>query len=144
MSLSSLYQWIRWQHGSRARRPHQAGRRPRRSLEVECLEDRFLLSTGISEFPTLTSPSNPNGICLGPDGKVWFTEAVGNKIGVMNATGATKEFTVPTANAGLGAITAGPDGALWFIEEIPHQIGRITLSGTVTEFAVPTPLPIFV
>src|SRR5258708_14934138 len=104
MSLSSLYQWIRWQHGSRARRPHQAARLPRRSLEGGCLEDRFLLSTGISEFPTLTSPSNPHGICLGQDGKVWLTEAVGNKIGVMNATGATKEFTLPTACPGHGAI----------------------------------------
>jgi hypothetical protein len=36
----------------------------------------------ITEFLLPTAGSNPGGITLGPDGKMWFTEqSLGNKIG---------------------------------------------------------------
>jgi streptogramin lyase len=35
----------------------------------------------ITEFPIPTPDSGPEGIALGPDGAIWFTENTGNKIG---------------------------------------------------------------
>jgi hypothetical protein len=36
---------------------------------------------GVTEFSIPTFNSGPNRIALGPDGNLWFTEALGNKIG---------------------------------------------------------------
>ena len=41
----------------------------------------FALSGKIREFPVPTATSGPLGITAGPDGNLWFTEALGNKIG---------------------------------------------------------------
>jgi hypothetical protein len=57
--------------------------------------------------------SDPGAIAAGPDGALWFTELVANKIGRITTAGAMTEFNVPTPP---GLITAGPDGALWFTE----------------------------
>ena len=47
--------------------------------------------TGISQGPT--------GITNGPDGALWFTESVGNKIGRITIAGAISEYAIPTANS---------------------------------------------
>ena len=39
----------------------------------------------------------PWGIAAGPDGNLWFTEEVGDKIGRITPVGAVTEFPVPTA-----------------------------------------------
>src|SRR2546421_5960200 len=109
-------------------------RAPLPRLRLECLEDRLLLSLGITEFPTLTSNTNPTGITTGPDGNLWFTEALGNQIGRITPGGAITEFKIPTDDAYPFSITTGPDRNLWFTEQDVGQIGRITPSGTVTEF----------
>ena len=41
------------------------------------------LSGKIREFPIPTASSHPDGITAGPDGNLWFTEEVGNKIGQL-------------------------------------------------------------
>ena len=93
----------------------------------------------ITEFPVPTASSDPFGITLGPDGKMWFTEDAGNKIGKITTGGSFTEFPVPTASSDPSGITAGPDGNLWFAESNTNKIGRITTSGSFTEFPVPTP-----
>jgi streptogramin lyase len=109
--------------------------------KVEILEDRYLPSGGIAEFPIPTLNSGPNGITAGPDGNIWFTEQSGNKIGRITPTGGiTGEFSIPTGNSGPISITTGPDGNLWFLEFNGNKIGRMTPAGVVTgEFPVATP-----
>lgn len=46
------------------------------------------------EFPTPTTPSQPQGLAGGPDGGAWFTESYGGKMGHVTAAGIS-EFTVP-------------------------------------------------
>ncbi|MGZ3644267.1 MAG: virginiamycin B lyase family protein [Ktedonobacteraceae bacterium] len=91
----------------------------------------------ITEFPVPTSNSLPQGITLGPDGNLWFTEYSGNKIGRITPTGTITEYPIPTANSSLTSITSGPDGNLWFTEYYPGKIGRITPIGTITEYSLP-------
>jgi len=86
----------------------------------------------ITEFP---ASGGPGGITAGPDGALWFTEFVGNKIGRMTTAGVVTEFPIPTANASPREIVAGPDGNLWFTEEDGNKIGRITIGGVITEFS---------
>jgi hypothetical protein len=85
-----------------------------------------------------TVGSNPLGITAGPDGNLWFTEEIGDKIGRITTAGAITEFPVPAAGSMPFYITAGPDGNLWFTELYGDKIGRITTAGAITEFPVPT------
>ncbi|MDQ2809232.1 MAG: S-layer homology domain-containing protein [Chloroflexota bacterium] len=94
----------------------------------------------ITEFPVPSAASQPNGICAGPDGNVWFVESASNTIGRISSSGVISEFVVPTMldTPNLLDITAGPDGNLWFTESAANKIGQITPSGVVTEFDIPT------
>jgi virginiamycin B lyase len=102
---------------------------------------RITTAGAITEFPIPTPSSGPQGITLGPDGALWFTEAASNanKIGRITTAGAITEFPIPTPGSGPPGITSGPDGALWFTELIGNKIGRITTAGVITEFPIPTP-----
>lgn len=80
----------------------------------------------------------PAGIAAGPDGALWFTEQIGQKIGRITTSGTITEYPISNPSAPYG-ITAGPDGALWFAEQVFNRIGRITTAGAVTEYPVPTP-----
>ncbi|MBZ9594275.1 DUF11 domain-containing protein [Streptomyces erythrochromogenes] len=73
----------------------------------------------------------------GPDGNLWFTEILGNRIGRITTGGVVTEYDLPHPDSGPDVITAGPDGRLWFTELFGNRIGRITTDGTVTEYDVP-------
>ena len=94
-------------------------------------------TTTISELSTGITPSSGlQRITSGPDGNLWFTEAVGNRIARITTNGVVTEFSNGISNgAEPYGITAGPDGNLWFTEPSADQIGRITVNGTVTEFS---------
>ncbi len=111
----------------------------RRRPVIEPMEARQLLAT-VAEFPVPTANSNPIGIVAGSDGNLWFTEILGNKIGMINpTTHAATDFAVPTANANPYGIAAGPDGNLWFTENAANKIGTINpATHVITEFALPT------
>jgi len=89
----------------------------------------------LTEVAVPTSNSVPEGITLGSDGNLWFTEFQGGKIGRITPSGTITEFS------GLGGapfwITAGPNGNLWFTETT-NAVGEMTTAGKlVGEFALP-------
>src|SRR5579862_687532 len=90
------------------------------------------------------------GLVGGPDGNMWFTEALfgtvaeaveNNGIGRITPSGAITVFPVPTPNSLPEDIVVGPDGNLWFTESLANQIGRITPSGAITEYRLPIAQP---
>jgi virginiamycin B lyase len=81
--------------------------------------------TGFTEFSPLTADSKPQGITVGPDGALWFTEEAGNKIGQLTTAGHFSEFTIPTAGSAPFGIVTGSDGHLWFTEFSGNKIGDI-------------------
>jgi streptogramin lyase len=106
---------------------------------LESLEDRALLSGGITEFPIPTPGSGPVGITLGPDGNLWFTENANNHIGRMTPAGSMEEFPIITSGGDPWGITTGPDGNLWFTEYFGNMIGRMTTDGSLVEYPIRTP-----
>jgi virginiamycin B lyase len=87
-----------------------------------------------------------NGITVGPDGALWFTNFAHNSIGRITTSGTISTY------AGIGVdnpagITTGPDGALWFTNAgngadrgTDHgSIGRITTTGEVTNYTYSGP-----
>src|SRR5437879_6112879 len=92
----------------------------------------------ITEFPIPSVPGSPLGIAEGPDGNMWFTEQLPNKIGRITPDGRITEYPIPTPNSSPYLITKGPDFALWFTEYATSKIGRIIAQGHgVSEFALP-------
>ncbi len=96
--------------------------------------------------PTSTPPSltftiysvSPNagliGITPGPDGAVWFAEAITNKIGRITTSGQIMEFQLPAGNAGPWSIITGPDGALWFTQNNGRSpVASVSTAGQFTE-----------
>ena len=76
--------------------------------------------------------SGPQGISIGPDGALWFTDSA-DKIGRITTQGQVTEFALSTWAHPMG-ITTGPDGALWFTQGW-GPLGRITTQGHITLFS---------
>ncbi len=82
----------------------------------------------ITEFPVPIAGSEPWGITLGPDGKMWFTDPGANKIGRITTSGTVTEFLLPSGGGSFPQrIASGRGNKVWFTEEIA-KIGRITTS----------------
>jgi hypothetical protein len=110
---------------------------------------------------------NAQGLTMGPDGNLWFTDFLSDqgfsccgRVGRVTPSGTITEFSIPlpsgadtfTSNR-LREISTGPDGNLWFTEggyrlsdfgaatlptPFPSSLGRITPTGVLTEIRVPT------
>jgi streptogramin lyase len=101
----------------------------------------------ITEFALPNGGSGPGpAILVGPDGNLWFTELLGDRIGRFSLADSTiTEFQVsrpprlPVGNGNLLIMTVGPDNNLWFVEFDGNRIGTITLDGNLTEFDLPSP-----
>jgi virginiamycin B lyase len=74
---------------------------------------------GITEYPpgALATGSNPDGMTVGPDGAIWFTEFGGNKIGRITTSGVITEYGPLVSGSHPSDIALGPDGRLWFTIE---------------------------
>jgi hypothetical protein len=81
-----------------------------------------------NEFPVPTQNSDLIDITAGPDGNLWFTEALANRIGQITPDGTIIEFTIPTANSFPSSITAGPDGNVWFMSSRSRMIAASVLA----------------
>ncbi len=82
------------------------------------------------------------GINNGPDGNIWFTNAVSNLFGNINpTTHVITTYPVPTLGSNVEDIYAGDDNAMWFDEPSSGKIGRFDLAThAITEYPVPNPL----
>jgi parallel beta-helix repeat protein len=94
-------------------------------------------------YDAILSPGNtaPAVIKAGPDGNLWFTEAIGNVVARITPAGAITQFLVPTPNSAPGGLTTGLDGNLWFTEGLGNQIGRLNLNNTGLTISPASPLP---
>lgn len=97
-------------------------------------------AVGLSQVITQFDVGASDGIALGPDGAMWFTDLQFSRIGRIDSNGDVSLFALPPELFPAG-IAIGPDENLWFTENgVPARIGRITTAGVLTEFALPNPL----
>jgi streptogramin lyase len=81
--------------------------------------------------PKSAKPGDLRYITSSPDGNVWFTENLSDKIGRVNVSAnpiTVDEFSLATKGAQPEGIAMGPDGAIWFAEFHSKMIGRIALN----------------
>ena len=85
----------------------------------------------VTEFSRgITPGAEPQGIAMGPDGDMWFTELGADKIGRITPAGVVTEFPLPAGSVPFD-IAAGHDGTMWFSEFRAGKIGRIAMDGTL-------------
>jgi streptogramin lyase len=78
-----------------------------------------------------------NGMTLGPDGNVWFTEA--SHVGKITPGGTITEFLFKdgSGNNYYDGITAGPDGNLWVAEYFAATVTKVVpATGAMTSFTL--------
>lgn len=91
-------------------------------------------------IPLPNPRSGPTTVAVAADGRVWFTESSGDRIGRVNPEGTgLVEFPLPHPGSAPRIIARGSDGNMWFSEHGGNRIGRITPEGQITEFDIPTP-----
>lgn len=93
----------------------------------------------VTEYPLPSRDrmhANPEGIAVGSDGAIWFSEPLLARMGRIDVhTHAVTEFPIPPAGAVAPAdVTAGPDGALWFDG---GPIGRMATDGDTRQYDLP-------
>lgn len=99
------------------------------------------LQVPIKEFAVPTKGAHPHDPAVGPDGALWFTEQMANKIGRLDpATGKFTEFPLPTEpNAGPHGLVAGPDGDIWFTANFGGYIGKLNpQTRKLTQYKMPS------
>jgi virginiamycin B lyase len=98
------------------------------------------LKVSIQEWPVPTKGAHPHDPAVGPDGALWFTEQMVNKLGRLDPkTGAIQEYPLPSdKNAGPHGLVADKEGHIWFTANFGGYIGKLDpRTGKVTEYKMP-------
>jgi virginiamycin B lyase len=87
---------------------------------------RFDPST--AQFSTVNIPTNssfPMRVTADHENRIWFTELLGNKIGMYDSTSnSLKEYPVPTNVSGPADLTFDQYGTLWFTETYNQSVAK--------------------
>ncbi len=83
---------------------------------------------------------SPRAVVAGPDGNLWFTSQVTNKVGRITTSGTeVKQYSLPSGSLPHGIATdPQKESRLWFTDYGTSKIGRISTSGTeLKEYELP-------
>jgi virginiamycin B lyase len=99
------------------------------------------LKVTIMEWAVPTKGAHPHDPAVGPDGALWFTEQMTNKIGRLDPkSGAFKEYALKVEDSGPHGLVADREGNIWFTGNFKGYIGKLDpRTGTVTEYKIPDP-----
>src|SRR6266849_9080026 len=95
----------------------------------------------IKEWDVPTPNARPHDPALAPDGSLWVTEQMANKLGRLDPrTGQFKEFSLKTPESGPHGLVADREGNIWFTANFKGYIGKLNpKTGEVTEYHMPDP-----
>src|SRR3974390_2571968 len=81
----------------------------------------------IREWAVPTKGAHPHDPAVGPDGSLWFTEQMTNKLGRLDPkTGQFKEYPLTESeNPGPHGLVADRDGNIWFTANFGGYIGKL-------------------
>src|SRR6267378_6600071 len=101
--------------------------------------DVSALKVTIREWDVPTKGAHPHDPAVGPDGALWFTEQLQNKLGRVDPkTGIFKEYALKIEDSGPHGLVADSNGNIWFTGNGKGYIGKLDpRSGSVTEYMMP-------
>lgn len=99
------------------------------------------LQVEIKEYDVPTPHARPHDPAIAPDGALWVTEQMANKLGRLDPnTGQFREYPLKTADSGPHGLVADKDGNIWFAAIFKGYIGKLDpKTGEVTEYPIPDP-----
>ena len=91
------------------------------------------------EWEVPTPKSRPHDPAWAPDGSLWWTGQLANKLGRLDPkTGEIKEYALKTPDSGPHGLVADKDGNIWFTANFKAYIGKLNpKTGEVTEYPTP-------
>src|SRR5271169_385998 len=98
------------------------------------------LKVTIREWTVPSKGGHPHDPAVGPDGALWFTEQMTNKLGRLDPkTGEFKEYPLAEGkNSGPHGLVADHEGNIWFTANFGGYIGKLDpRTGNVTEYKMP-------
>ena len=98
------------------------------------------LKVTIREWSVPTKGAHPHDPAVGPDGALWFTEQMSNKLGRLDPkTGKFKEYPLVSGkNSGPHGLVADQFGNIWYTANFGGYIGKLDPNtGKVTEYQMP-------
>src|SRR5437899_6482866 len=83
----------------------------------------------IKEWDVPTPDSRPHDPAVAPDGSLWYTGQMANKLGRLDpATGKFKEFPLKTTGSGPHGLATDTEGNIWFTAISKGYIGKLNPS----------------
>lgn len=79
------------------------------------------------EVSTVELPYGVGALASDSQGRVWFSDAPGAKLGYLDTDGKVHELALPKNPRLIRSMAEGPDGAMWFADQAAKVIGRIKL-----------------
>jgi virginiamycin B lyase len=97
------------------------------------------LKVTIHEYDVPTPNSRPHDPAVAPDGSLWYTGQLANKLGRLDPkTGEIKEYPLKTPDSGPHGLAADNDGNIWFTANFKGYVGKLDpRTGNVTEYPMP-------
>src|SRR5712664_348346 len=97
------------------------------------------LKATIKEWDVPTKGAHPHDPAMAPDGSLWFTEQLQNKLGRFDpASGAFKEYPLKVEDSGPHGLVADSNGNIWFTGNGKGYIGKLDpKTGNVTAYKMP-------
>jgi virginiamycin B lyase len=94
------------------------------------------LKVAINEYQVPTANARPHDPAAAPDGGLWFTEQMANKLGRLDPdTGKFKEYPLKTPNSGPHGLVADAQGDIWFAAIFAGYVGKLDpKTGEITEY----------
>jgi len=98
-------------------------------------------NVSIREFDVPTPRSRPHDPAVAPDGSLWYTGQMANKLGRLDpVTGKITELPLRIPDSGPHGLVADPHGNIWFTANFKAYIGKLDpKTGKVTEYHMPDP-----
>ncbi len=91
----------------------------------------------ITEVPTPSTFSLPQGVDIAGDGSIWYAETSAGKIAQLKANQTSAEFAIP--NGGQPVTVKIAANGIWFTDGSNHAIGLLNpTTGSVEEYAIPS------
>ena len=99
------------------------------------------LNVSIKEWDVPTKGAHPHDPAVAPDGSLWFTEQLQNKLGRLDpVSGTFKEYVLTIPDSGPHGLVADSEGNIWFTGNGKAYIGKLDpKNGTVTVHKMPDP-----
>ncbi len=99
------------------------------------------LKVSIKEYDVPTPKARPHDPAVSPDGALWVTEQMANKLGRLDPnTGQFREYPLKTPESGPHGLVADKQGNIWFAAIFKGYIGKLDpKSGEITEYRMRDP-----